>query len=440
MAISYDSSGNPQVDYVWGNMPLQGNTQRGVVAPVAKLTYNYQNDWDNVGGMFLIDLASSTEVEAGWVITATAGAGTYTQITREFTVESVSLGSPGYYVRTKEAFDSAFFNAGNQTPTGSFTTSIAPALNRGGGAGDKGWSKTTLVKSPNLDPTLDGHEIATEFWNNYPGHTPNAGFVPQQKWQGTVTGNYQVVIQDDVANSANTDPYGNAFSAGYWIQISGEGLNTVDAQALNAVITSNALIGERVPALSYPDSYGNTRTRPAGHVVGADVDTDMYGNYGFNIRVAVDNYTGIGIDYLVPGTVLTLGVGEPKQVLANAVIGTDIAYYQFITDPYGDTAYAFFMAPSANYDNLSAEVKALVGADLSNAYISASTITPYTPNTGDVWDLRGNFYKIYDAEQSYDMYGNSNGVKVKFVDGNYGWGMNPNNYDYNPGDSIVIIK
>lgn len=437
MAISYDSSGNPQVDYVWGNMPLQGNTQRGVTAPVAKTTYNYQNDWDNVGGMFSIDLASATEVEAGWIITATAGAAGYTQVTKEFTVESVSMGSPGYYVRTKEAFDPAFQAAGQSSPS-AFSTSIAPALNRGGGAGDKGWSKTTLVKSPNLNPALDGHNIATEFWNNYPGHTPNAGFVPQQAWQGTVLQNFSLQIQDEFRDPGNTDSYGE-FAAGYVIYVGSGAVNAEETAALSTAVATNALIGQRVPALSYNDSYGNVRTRAAGHIVGADENNGMYGTQNFTIRVAVDNYTPIGMDYLVPGTVVTLGIGAAKNVLASAVIGTDIATFSFQPDPYANFGYALLQAPGNNYNNLSAEVKALVGADLSGAYIGANKVSQ-SPNVSDQSLFLYNFYKITGAEQYLDMYGNPAGVKVVFADQNTGWGMWMSAVDYETGDSVVVIK
>lgn len=397
--MALDSSGNPQVEFVWGNMPLQGNTQRGVTAPVVKTTYNYQNDFfDGKGGMFAIDLASATEVKAGWVITATAGAAGYTQITKEFTVESVSMGSPGYYVRTKEAFDQAFRDAGMVGATYAFITSISPALNRGGGAGDKGWSKTTLVKSPLLDPTLDNHTLATSGWNGYPGYVPNVESL--SLWEGTLAPSAYVnmTIQGTQINfeyadfMAGVNPLGKQ---GYIIKFAAPVADET-VSALSALIDTDAIIGQSVNAFTAHLDYMGTAAvaeMPSGHIISASQVDDMYGNTVLFIVVhtgtLVPQPTSVGEPQTYTGSTqpidLVIGAGQNKEIVfkgtnVNADFGS-INTFPSNGKYVMDITTGTYGAPGS----LSQDLLDVAATDLSGALVGfAFPLSPYGgyPQTG----------------------------------------------------------
>lgn len=388
MAISYDSNGNPQVDFAWGNMPLQGNTQRGVVEPVVKATYGYQNDWDNVGGMFSINLASATEVEAGWIITATAGAAGYTQITKEFTVESVSMGSPGYYVRTKEAFDPAFQAAGNTSP-GAFATSIAPALNRGGGAGDKGWSKTTLIKSPLLDPTLDNHSLATSGWNGYPGYTPGISVPPLATLLEYTTTSVTPLGSSGlyVARHADTDENGTVWYNGFTMSVSdpmGLGIEDLvgDWSALKTAIDNNTLSGAGITFDNWTSQYGTPDFNGVDgklKVIGGWYTVDNYGNNVLVLSIVPTvpgDAFGLADGYIFSGPI---PLGVSIKITERAALPT----LQFVQDDdYNYLSGGDQIMSYINWSNYDGTLQIYVGNGITPEQATALTTNSVGKNIG----------------------------------------------------------
>ena len=437
--MALDSKGNQAIDFVWGNFPLQPDTERldSAVEPSAALlgvdsalTGVYIS---TAPGLTTADLAPGDKV----VIS-----GTYTAWDGEYTVEYSQSGSPTGLLIGAPALSVSRPGLGYSgqpaVPAGALVTKSLSG-NFGGGAGDTSWSRTTKKKSAKLDPALDSHNIATEFWNDFPGYTPNAGFVPQQVWQGTISGaygNYVAQIADDVP-TGNSDSYGE-FAAGYVLTLYPEALTEAAADALLEAINTKALIGQAVPTLNFNDAYGNARTRQAGHIVGADASNAMYGQHSFTVQVAVNNYTPGNMEYIAPGTVITLGVGAPKTVLTEAVIGTDIASVNFYTEPYGDTAYVRVWGPGNSFSAMSDEIKALVGSpELYNAYLGANNVVD---NEMDAYTVKYNFHKIQSAQTFTDMYGNNAGIDFRLVDQTNSWSYyNPASL-YSTGSSIVVIK
>ena len=456
MAISYDSNGNPQVDYVWGNMPLQGNTQRGVVAPVAKLTYSYQNDWDNVGGMFSIDLASATEVEAGWVITATAGAAGNTQITKEFTVESVSMGSPGYYVRTKEAFDPAFQAAGQSSPS-SFVTSIAPRLNVGGGAGDKGWSKTTLVKSPLLDPTLDNHSLATSGWNGYPGYTPNFSVPPLVTLlELTTTENFAGSGYSYWFAERHQLDTTNSFYNGFNLTVSdpmGIGIEDLvsDWSALKTAIDTNTLSNASITINNWTSQYGTPDFNGVDgklKVLGGWYYVDGYGN----------NVLTLSIVPTVPGD--TFGLNDwyifsgrmPAGVSIKITERSTAPALQFVQDDNysqnggsGDAVSSFM-----NWNNYDGRVQVYIGNGITPEQTTALTNGSLVGKTIGMGAFNQNTIMMDNNMWTANKFGSDvvTGVTGPFTD-SYGatyYEIATDNgyaiqgiYAYRSGDTLVIL-
>lgn len=451
--MALDSSGNPQVEFVWGNMPLQGNTQRGVTAPVVKTTYNYQSDFfDGKGGMFAINLASATEVEAGWIITATAGAAGYTQITKEFTVDSVSMGSPGYYVRTKEAFDPAFQAAGQASP-GAFATSIAPALNRGGGAGDKGWSKTTLVKSPLLDPTLDNHSLATSGWNGYPGYTPGISTPPLATlFDYTTEANNFGSTYWSVSRHQDTSGWYNGFN----IMVTdpmGVGIEDLveDWSALKAAIDNNTLSNAGITFDNWTSQYGTPNFNGVDgklKVMGGWYFQDNYNNYVLTLSI-VPTVPGdsFGLDdwYIFSGRIpvgVSIKITErPAAPALQFVQDDDYNQYGFNS---GDAVSAFMNW--SNYDGrlqmyvgngITAEQAtaltngSLVGKSIGMGKLSQSTINnlgmiPANANASDVVvGVTGPFTDSYGA--TYYEIATDHGYSIMGLDA------------YRTGDTLVVL-
>lgn len=446
--MALDSLGNPQVDFAWGNMPLQGNTERGVVVPVTRPTYGYQNDWDNVGGMFSIDLTSATQVEAGWIITATAGPAA-SQITREFTVESVSMGSPGYYVRTKEAFDSVFWQAG-AVGAGMYSTSIAPALNRGGGAGDKGWSQTTLVKSPNLDPTLDNHTLATSGWNGYPGYKPGVSVVTLLE-HTSFDHNGMGSTGWSVQNHATQNDSGVTWFNGFTLTVAdpmGLGIEDLvaDWSALKAAIDANTLSGADITINNWTSQYGTPDFNGINgklKVIGGWYYVDSYGNNALTLSIVPtvpgDKF-GLNEAYMFSGQ---LPVGVSLTITERTALPT-LQLVQDDSYPYWQGGDAF--AGTINWMNYDGSVQVYVGNGIPTEQLATLTTNAVGKTVGmgflsadSLSTGSGGNAAAYDVVKSVfgpttDFYGN----QYYTIETEHGFAIGGVNA-YHTGDTLVIL-
>ena len=431
MAISYDDKGNPQVDFVWGTTPLQPDDVRVESSVEATLDVIAISDYASSIGIFTAN-GSQADFKAGDVVTVV---GTGTNSDGEYVVQYAMPNSPTGLVL---ACNYRSFTHLGVSPWADMPAGVkvykSDAGNFGGGAGDKGWSRTTKNKSLKLDPALDGHNIATAFWNNFPGNTPNAGFVPQEVFRFTVSSTYSVGVETEVNYD---EPYtGNRY--GYIFNLYSNALDTEKAAELVALISANALAGERVPSVSYQDSYGNTKTLPEGWVVGADYTPGAYsGEYGFTIQVATATPNEWGqTEYPAVGTEIVIGVGAPKSLVWQGVNGTDynVAFIQ--GSAYGGPANVVLyglgasLTPLADLVNSGALVGALVGLGINNDNQQAY-------NSGDAYYAARNLIKVATANVSYDGYGNPY-VTLTAADG--GWGPYYNFTDVVDGDTVVIVK
>lgn len=459
MAISYDSSGNPQVDFAWGNMPLQGNAQRGVVEPVVKQTYNYQPDWDGSGGIFAINLASATEVNAGWTITATAGPSTG-RITKKFTVESVSMGSPGYYVHTKEAYDQEFATATMVTMTGEFITSIAPALNRGGGAGDKGWSQTTLVKSPELDPALDNHVLATNGWNGYPGYTAGVN-KPPALLTATVAApyasNFQFLSHTGPYNYSTMQTVGSGFTVqtllNYAEMTNGEDFLSQVWPTLKEAIDNNTVSGRTIKfsnvllqGMTPEPNYAPTFNDVELPLLGAWYHPDGYGNYTVVFNVAPGT---VGQDF-TPGNQYLNTFGASQEFTFEISGSRNVALEIVFNDPYGhnqggDAVWATYdyMTYDGSWkiysNNLtSTQTTALTNGSLVGKFIGFSKLTQETYNNGGGWQAERACSQVLAVSgPNIDEYNNTY-YTITAQDNSTGDSA-AGAYVYTTGDTLVVI-
>lgn len=430
--MALDSNGNIAVDYVWGNFPLQPNTERtGVATASGTAIYNGMP-----GGKAQFMTVSGTSITgtlvAGMQFVWKAVAG-YSDVT--LTIESVQAMSPsGFFITCVEPDN---FNYGSSSFMGQFEA--IEAINVGGGEGDYGWSSTTKVKSDVLDPALDGHNITTEFWNNFPGYTPQAGFVPQQLFEFTVVGssNYNVSIQND---SYADDPYDQT-KRGYILYISGQGISAEKSAELLAIIQNSQLAGERMPGFSFLDSYNNTINAPQGWVVGADFSPGMYGDISFSIQIATaDNAWNSGVAYVPVGTTITLGLGDPKTVLFEGKVGTDFAYVSGMLNP--DTLNMlppYYQFVSDSNTTFPAEfLTAVNDGSLVGAWIGGGALTEFGPYNNNAYYIKQNIMKVTNAYTTTDMYGNA----VVRVEGSVSWASGPSEYFglYEAGAQVVIVK
>jgi hypothetical protein len=450
--MALDSNGNIAVDFVWGNKPLQPDTERNQVPQGHVFEFgghvylnNSSQNMNPIGPgekvMFYDMNASSSDlftpdnIKVGDVLTANFE---YNGVNpAKFTVTGVQVDE--MFGKVFNIFtDTAYSMTSPTPPTNATLTKAAPSIQIGGGEGDYGWSPTTKVISGLLDPALDGHNITTEFWNNFPGYTPNVGFVPQELIRFTTTGAYSVQFSVD-RNDDN--PYYQT-RQGFIISIYNGGASVEDRNELKALITAGSLAGQRVPAIEYLDAYLNTKSTPEGWVVGADYSDDAYGSYNITIQVQTVANAFTQMDYPAAGTEIAIGVGTAKSVLWQGVNGTDysVAYL------HGGAAYGQtpgFSIRGSQYGNQQTDMSDLVAlansGELVGAYIGLGVINEGSPyNYGDASYHKYNITKIDSVTVNSDGYGN---YVVDVMTDTFGWSSGYYEFsDYQDGSSIVIIK
>ena len=171
--MSLDSAGNQQVDFAWGNMPMQPNTGRAI-----SLTSEHTipgGSWNTFGKQSFF-AADNTTIKAGDVITVTGFMTPAEALNREYIVESVEkfMVAGNHVLVTTTPWITDAVAAFSESAK--MTTDISG--NIGGGDGDYGWSKTTKKKSLQLDPELDNHVIVTTNRSSYPSYEPNGPVGP----------------------------------------------------------------------------------------------------------------------------------------------------------------------------------------------------------------------------------------------------------------------
>lgn len=409
--MALDSSGNIAVDFAWGNFPLQPNTERATdLTPVTAAVLMATNSGEDQAYLLNLALAPDAFV-VGAKISASGFVNDALNLT-DVTIKQVTTitGTPAIVV------DSPYITyEGMMSPPQPMVLTLDPAGNTGGGAGDYGWSKTSKKPSVQLDPTLDGHNITTEFWNNFPGYTPNAGFVPQQLWEGTISA-YGLAVWYDSPDSED----------GYTLQISSPYLSAKDAEAFETAFNNYSFIGASIGSLTYSDGKVTT-TLPAGHVVGADFVPDSYGNLSGQLRVAA-NTTGISVAGVNSAPVnLLIGAAAPKTKVLEAIIGTNCSQVTVNFEPYGSAGYI-------NIYGASPELVA-ASANAADGYVGFNRLTD--PMTGWMAGYNSKLETTTGATQTIDGYGNP----ILRISTPAQWNVFGYDVaDFTPGDSIVVIK
>lgn len=164
--MALDSSGNPKVDFAWGNAPLQPNDDRTVPGVNGYFTsvdnngsvwfFNGVVDGLEVGDTFFVTQHLNPDFNTDYMVESINGDTVYTYSN----FQTSGVWGNGFGCRWDKAVD-------NQQ----VVTTI------GGGEGDYGWSSTQTKTSLELDPALDNHVLATGDGEQNPGYAGYPGFL-----------------------------------------------------------------------------------------------------------------------------------------------------------------------------------------------------------------------------------------------------------------------
>jgi hypothetical protein len=167
--MALDTGGNVQVDFVWGNYPLQPNDIRTEEAAV------------NIGGTTGSNAVSYKTA----VVTAASGNGTTITYTasnsfvagQTVTITGLTTSGANLTDAVIATATTANFTVTNATSVSDTAqTAVAKVVENvlpGVGA-DASWSATTQVTGARLDAALDNHANAEAGWSGYPSFTPGA--------------------------------------------------------------------------------------------------------------------------------------------------------------------------------------------------------------------------------------------------------------------------
>jgi hypothetical protein len=172
--MALDTGGNVQVDFVWGNYPMQPNDIRTEEAAV------------NIGG------TTGSNLEAFQSATVTAASGNGTTVTytaanafnvgQKVTITGLAtsaLNLSNVFIASlvgTEGARTGFTVTNAASGTDSAQTALAKVvIDRLPGVGaDVSWSATTSVTGERLNAALDNHANAEAGWSGYPSYTPGA--------------------------------------------------------------------------------------------------------------------------------------------------------------------------------------------------------------------------------------------------------------------------
>ena len=167
--MALDTGGNVQVDFVWGNYPMQPNDIRTEEAAA------------NIGGTTGSNAVSYKTA----VVTAASGNGTTITYTasnsfvagQTVTITGLSTSGANLTDAVIATATTANFTVTNATSVSDTAqTAVAKVVENvlpGVGA-DASWSATTQVTGARLDAALDNHANAEAGWSGYPSFTPAA--------------------------------------------------------------------------------------------------------------------------------------------------------------------------------------------------------------------------------------------------------------------------
>jgi hypothetical protein len=167
--MALDTGGNVQVDFVWGNYPMQPNDIRTEEAAA------------NIGGTTGSNAVSYKTA----VVTAASGNGTTITYTasnsfvagQTVTITGLSTSGANLTDAVIATATTANFTVTNATSVSDTAqTAVAKVVENvlpGVGA-DASWSATTQVTGARLDAALDNHANAEAGWSGYPSFTPGA--------------------------------------------------------------------------------------------------------------------------------------------------------------------------------------------------------------------------------------------------------------------------
>ena len=460
MAISYDSNGNPKVDFAWGNFPMQPDTERGPIVPVVKNAYAYDpiNNWvpitSDSNAFVAADITLTDAILPGYAVDVT----TYDGNTVLFsgTVKEVFATSSASGLILVEDYLPAYntiFDSHNVAGT-SPKIKVYPKLNTGGGANDKGWSTTTKVKSDLLDLALDGHAITHQKWNGYPGYVPNVSSL--SLWEGVLHPAHTVNMrfQGTTISMEQAEIYAGAImpgKQGYVLRIT-EPTTDANTATLKGYVDSDEIIGKTVDAMTVPivQTIAGMNTAgiaelPAGHVVAASAVTDPYNNNVIVMTVFTGDLQNFPTAYWYDPSRVTeevtfvIGAGSNKNIIFKGVVEQD---FDHANTTFTNGIVAFnLLASDMNTNPISGDALALLSTDLTGALLGIKV--PLSVWGGPI----GMDYNAYSyAYELVSSFGNSSMTGtpgISFVTSLPVNGMfmgGPGVYSYDTGYTVYIVK
>ena len=168
--MTLDSSGNPKVDFAWGNFPLQPDDERSVPSVNGYFTdtflYGSSPDvWAFTGEITGLAVGDSFVISQ--------------HLNPDFNITYEVMYIDGSNIVTNQYFQTSG-PYGDWMPCRwdkNIQGQEQVVTTIGGGEGDYGWAPTQTKTSLELDPTLDNHLLATGLGEQDPGYAGYPGFL-----------------------------------------------------------------------------------------------------------------------------------------------------------------------------------------------------------------------------------------------------------------------
>ena len=360
--MALDTGGNVQVDFVWGNYPMQPNDIRTEEAAV------------NIGG------TTGSNLEAFQSATVTAASGNGTTVTytaanafnvgQKVTITGLAtsaLNLSNVFIASlvgTEGARTGFTVTNAASGTDSAQTALAKVvIDRLPGVGaDASWSATTQVTGARLDADLDNHANAEAGWSGYPSFTPGAAnyIVTAATGDGTTvtyTSQNKLAVGDvvnitgltasaynlssatvasvdaldfTVTNAANagliTGQYGKVQSTTALTAFDGAGIGYINVPSVLGDTTAVALdelkdAGYETANITTASAATNTATQPTGINVTATTAATVTiagGTSTWPVGTKVTIAAGTGIPAALVGTWTVTGGSGSTLVIAGS--------------------------------------------------------------------------------------------------------------------------
>ena len=288
-----DSSGNVAVDFVWGNLPIQPDDERGTSAVVTAASAS--------GGT--VTYTAVNNFSAGQNVSITGLS------TAAFNLTNVTLATatPTQFTVTNAATGTGV--------SGATATATVVAKNIGGGTGDKSWSSTSQVISARLDMTLDNHGRVGTGFAGYPGFAAAGGnyIVTAAKGDGTTV---TYTSQNNLAVGATVNITGLTTSA---FNLSSATVAT--ANATSFTVTNSAGSGVTITAQTGRVEATNAADLGDGAGAGNILVPNVLGlTTGLALDALLDRgYTAANITTAAGATNTAI---QPTQIVVTAASGS----------------------------------------------------------------------------------------------------------------------